>query len=682
MKLRSYYPLLAVLCNLALLYLLYFICRVVYILEFWDIYSAGWHQLNLWQLLWGGFRFDTAAICYTNIPYLLLALLPLSPKLRGSRVWHIVTHSFYVVVNALALWINLADTVYSRYTGRRTTSSFFAEFASEGNLGNIFFTELLRHWYLLLVGLAFLAALALLYRPIQPIVKNRAHYITHTLSTILFALLSIIGIRGGLTYHRPLSLADAGGYVNQAKETNIVLNTPFSLIRTIGKTTFTDPQYFTQEELDQIYTPIHNPKIENHLGAPTNFQFSTLRKASEEGKSQDLDYSEPKQRLEEILNSQFKNVVILILESFGEEYWGYFNHGKGYTPFLDSLAAQSLTFSHCYANGRKSIDALPSILSSIPMFVEPFILTQYANNDVGSIASCLRRQGYRTAFFHGADNGSMGFRSYALSSGFEDYYGMDEYCRDNRFGGQDDFDGYWAIWDEEFLQYFAQMLDTLPQPFFTTLFTATSHHPFNIPQRYINTFRGGTLPVYRTIQYTDHALRQFFRVASQMPWYDSTLFVITADHTNVGEREEYKTDIGLFRVPILIFDPSEQLTRGISTATMQQIDIMPTVLGLLNYPHPYLAYGIDILHTPPFESWAVSYSNGIYQYVVGNTLLHFDGEKAVALYNLATDPLLKHNLLHSNSSQPDCHHLKALIQSYMQRMITNQLVITSNARTY
>ena len=645
---KPLHPLLAVLCNLVLLYLLYFVCRVVYVAECWDIYATSWQQLNPWQLLWGGFRFDTAAICYTNIPYLLLALIPLSPKIRNSKAWHTITKTLFVAVNTLALWINLVDTVYSRYTGRRTTSSFFSEFSDEGNLGDIFFTELLHHWYLVLIGLAFLVALIFLYRSARSMAKPISHYITLSLSTLLIALLSIVGIRGGLSYHRPLSLADANGYVNQAKEANIVLNTPFSLIRTIGKTTFTDPHYFTEEELDLLYTPIHN----DGKNAPAKIINSQLS----------------------ILNS--KNVVILILESFGEEFWGCFNHNSqfSYTPFLDSLAAQSLTFSRCYANGRKSIDALPSILSSIPMFVEPFILTQYANNDVSSIASCLRQEGYRTAFFHGADNASMGFRSYALSTGFQDYYGMDEYCADSRFNAQDDFDGYWAIWDEEFLQYFALTLDTLSQPFLATLFTATSHQPFNIPQRYHDIFLGGNMPVYRTIQYTDHALRQFFHAASQMPWYDSTIFVITADHTNVGEREEYKTDLGLFRVPILLFDPSGQLPRGTIPAVMQQIDIMPTLLGILNYPYPYLAFGIDILNTPPHDSWAVSYSNGIYQYVVGDTLLHFDGHKVVGRYNLTSDPLLKHNLLRSNSPQPDCRHLQALIQSYMQRMINNNLI--------
>ena len=652
--------------NLLLLFLLYFLCRVVYLCEFWDLYGAEYQQLNHWRLLWGGLRFDIAAICYTNLPYILMCLLPLSPRLRDSRPWRLVAKTLFVAVNALALWLNLADTVYSRYTGRRTTSSFFTEFADESNLGHIFFTELVNHWYLLLIGVAFLAALLFFYRDLKPDRRPpKRRLLLGSAATLLALLLVFVGIRGGLTYHRPLSLSDANGYVNRPKEANIVLNTPFTLIRTIGKTTFADPQYFTEEKLNSLYTPIH-------IGSK-NYEVRTTK-----SKSIDANHFLA-------LSSYFlpqKNVVILILESFGEEYWGFYHNGKGHTPFLDSLATHSLTFRRSYANGRKSIDALPSILSGIPMFVEPFILTQYANNDVASIASCLSQVGYRTAFFHGADNASMGFRAYALSTGFDNYYGMDEYCRDNRFGGQDDFDGYWAIWDEEFLQYFAQMLDTLPQPFFTTLFTATSHHPFNIPQRYTATFRGGALPVYRTIEYTDHALRQFFRAASQMPWYDSTLFVITADHTNVGELEEYKTDIGLFRVPILFFDPSGQLPRGVSDAVAQQTDIMPTLLGLLNYPYPYLAYGIDILRTPPSDSWAVSYSNGVYQYVAGDTLLHFDGEKVVGLYHLTTDPLLKHNLLRPNSPQPDCRHLKAIIQSYMQRMINNQLVTTSNTRAY
>ena len=273
MKLRPLTPPLALLCNLVLAYLLYFVCRVVYILEFWDIYSTGWGQLSVASLLRGGFVFDTSAILYTHLLYAAMILLPWPRKWYASRGWHITAKSIYVVTNILMLSINLVDTVYSRYTGRRTTWTFFSEFANEGNLGNIFFIELLHHWYLLLIGILFLIVLILFYRPVKPIAKPAAHYITHSLATLLFLPLSVIGMRGGAsTAIRPITISNANQYVNQPSEAAIVLNTPFSLIRTMGKTTFTDPQYFPQDELDNIYSPIHKGKT----AAPANSQFSIL----------------------------------------------------------------------------------------------------------------------------------------------------------------------------------------------------------------------------------------------------------------------------------------------------------------------------------------------------------------------------------------------------------------------
>ena len=633
MKLRPLTPPLAFLCNLALAYLLYFLCRVVYILEFWDIYAAGWSQLSIASLLRGGFIFDTSAILYTHLPYAALLLLPWPRKWYASRGWQTAAKSLYVITNTLMLSINLVDTVYSRYTGRRTTWTFFSEFAEEGNLGNIFFIELLHHWYLLLIGIAFLVALILLYRPAKPIAKPATHYITLTLSTLLFIPLSVIGMRGGAsTAIRPITISNANQYVNQPSEAAIVLNTPFSLIRTMGKTTFVDPQYFTQDELDNIYSPIHNKK----LNAPTNSQIK-------------------------------KNVVILIVESLAREYVGFYNSYPCHTPFLDSLISHSLTFSQSYSNGRKSIDAMPSILSGIPMFVEPFFVTSYSLNNVSSIAGELNKVGYTTAFFHGAENGSMGFQAFARSSGFTQYFGRSEYNADPRFNGDADFDGTWAIWDEEFLQFYAQQMATMPQPFCTALFTATSHHPFVVPERYRQRFHQVGHPMYTCIRYVDHALQHFFATASQMPWYQNTIFVITGDHTNHTERPEYATPLGNYSVPIIIFDPSATLPRGASNAVAQQTDIMPTLLGILGYPNPYLAYGIDLLATPAEDSWAVHYNNGIYQFVCHNHLLLFDGEQTIGYQSLLPD------IPSPADSTADLRLLKAIIQSYMQRMINNQL---------
>ena len=656
MRTRPLPPPLALVLNLALVYLLYMLCRVVYIMEFWDLYAAGWQQLSVTQLLRGGFIFDSSAIFYTNLLYAALILLPWPRKWYASRPWQLVAKIVFVVVNAFMLVINLVDTVYSRYTGRRTTWTFFSEFSQENNLGDIVGVELIGHWYLVLIGLLFIAALILLYRPAKPFAQPSAHYLANALAILLFLPLSIIAMRGGAsTAIRPITISNANQYVNQPSQAAIVLNTPFSLIRTMGKTTFADPQYYTNDQLDKLYSPIHIG-----MTAPAqnlNSQFSTL-------------------------NS--KNVVILIVESLAQEYIGYYNSYPCQTPFLDSLIGHSLTFQNSFANGRKSIDAMPSILSGIPMFVEPFFVTNYSLNNVSGIAGELAREGYTTAFFHGAENSSMGFQAFARTTGFQHYYGRNEYNADPRFHGRDDFDGTWAIWDEEFLQYFALTLDTLPQPFCTALFTATSHHPFVIPDRYRDSLHADGHPMYSCIRYVDHALRHFFRTASQMPWYRNTLFVITADHTNHSQQPAYNNALGPYRVPIILFDPSGQLPRDNSLAIAQQTDIMPTLLNLLGYPNPYIAFGIDLLRTPADSTWAIHYSGGVYQLVKNHHLLLFDGTTPTALYNLAADPQQHHNLLSNNQTPPPaCDTLttfaKAVIQSYMQRMISNSLVVRTNA---
>ena len=373
---------------------------------------------------------------------------------------------------------------------------------------------------------------------------------------------------------------------------------------------------------------------------------------------------------------QPKNVVVFILESFGKEYFGAFNKTledgkyKGYTPFLDSLVSKSLVFEYSYANGRASIDGMPSVLSGIPMFVEPFFLTPASLNKLSSVGGELKKKGYYTAFFHGARDGSMGFQAYARSVGYSDYFGREEYNNDA------DFDGNWAIWDEEFLQFYADKISGFPEPFSVGIFTATSHHPFNIPERYKDVYPEGSLPIHKCIRYSDHALERFFEKASKEPWFNNTLFVLTADHTNATEHPEYQTEIGLFSVPIIFYTPNGDVQGYRSDVIAQQIDIMPTVLGYLGYDRPFVSFGCDLIHTPAEETYAVNYTNGTYQFLKGDYLLQFDGEKTKAVYRFKTDIFLKENLVGQVPEQESMENeLKAMIQQYMERMNGDKMTI-------
>ena len=650
-------PLGALLGNLAIAFVLYFLARIIYLLVNYSYFEQGLTFSHLMEMLGGGVVFDTSAILVTNIPYIVMMLLPWHRK--ENKSYKQVCKWVFIIINGLALAINLCDAVYFRYTMRRTTTTVFGEFSNEGNLGSIFLTETFHHFYLVLLFALLMWGAWKLY------VKTRLEWkrlhpwpyaLTVLLSLVAFAPFVVAGIRGGFTTAvRPITISNANQYVNRPIEAALVLNTPFSLYRTIGKAVFVVPDYYADEkEMEAIYSPVHDP---------SQARYSSL--------SRDSSFSR-------------KNIVILIVESFGREYIGVLNktlengHYKGYTPCVDSLIAKSVTFSHSYCNGRKSIDGMPSILSSIPMFVEPFFLTPASMNHVSGIASILAAEGYQTAFFHGAQRGSMGFQAFSRATGFQEYYGREDYDADTRFGGDQDFDGMWAIWDEPFLQYYATKMSEMKEPFMTAIFTASSHHPYVIPEKYKEQYPEEGIIIHKCIRYTDMAIGKFFEKASREPWFNNTIFVLTSDHTNLSDHDFYQTDLGGFCSPIIIYEPGNaERQPEIQDKIAQQIDILPTVMGMLHYQKPYFGFGIDVLNTPAEDTWAVNYLNGTYQYVKQGYVLQFDGQQSKALYALS-DSLMQRNLLGKVPQQPQMEReLKAIIQQYMMRMTQDRLVVNS-----
>ncbi len=660
----------AVVWNLGLAYVVYMLARVVYLVKNYSYFEQGLTWGHLMEMFGGGLVFDTAAILVTNIPYIVLALL---------LPWRKPTKWVYMIINSVALAMNLADSVYFKYTMRRTTTTVFSEFQNEGNLGGIIGAEVLQQWYLVVVFGVVVYGMGKFYKGVQGVhgvhgvqgvtgryqeAGNKGRYQEarkigrvkwYAGQVVVLAAMApfvVAGIRGGFTTAvRPITISNANQYVNRPVEAALVLNTPFAIYRTIGKNVFVVPEYFESSQLEKIYKPVHN------------LPFTIY----------DLPFTP-------------KNVVVLIVESFGREYIGALNEtlegGKyqGYTPCVDELVRKSVTFKYSYCNGRKSIDGMPSILSSIPMFVEPFILTPASMNEVSGIASLLAGEGYQTAFFHGAQRGSMGFQAFARATGFQEYYGREDYDADKRFGGDDDFDGMWAIWDEPFLQYYATKMSEMKEPFMTAVFTASSHHPYAIPEKYQQQFPEEGLIIHKCIRYTDMAIGKFFEKVSQEPWFKNTIFVLTSDHTNLSDHAYYQTDLGGFCSPIIIYEPgNEERQPEIQDKIAQQIDILPTLMGMLNYPKPYFGFGIDVLNTEKEDTWAVNYLNGIYQYVKHGYVLQFDGERTKAMYEL-NDSLMEKNVIKELENykikelkEEMEQEVKAIVQQYMERMTEDRL---------
>jgi phosphoglycerol transferase MdoB-like AlkP superfamily enzyme len=286
------------------------------------------------------------------------------------------------------------------------------------------------------------------------------------------------------------------------------------------------------------------------------------------------------------------------------------------------------------------------------------------------LATTLKKKGYDAGFFHGAPNGSMGFSAITNMLSIKKYFGQNEY------GRKEDSDGFWGIPDELFLNYCAKNFSQLKEPFVASVFTLSSHHPYILPKKYENSFKGGSNPLYKCIQYSDFSLKEFFKEASRQPWYKNTLFVLTADHSlPSNDHKEYITSTGLFSIPVIFHHPNSSLV-GFDPTLMQQIDIFPTVLGYLKYDASYFAFGRDRFN-PNEHPFVVNYVNGSYQFMEDDYLLQSDGSKLLAAFRYKEDRQYLNNLAETRDTTIDRHfnRFKAFLQQYNNRMVENRLTI-------
>lgn len=641
---------LVTLYRIACLLLLYQFGRLAFTLtnlEFFpELSLADYLHMSL-----GGFKFDMSAICYTNLLWISLSVLPF--PFRYRKGYQAALFYIFMVVNSLAIIANVADMAYFKFTFRRTTSTIFTEFGNEqSGFLNILLSFLVDYWGLSLFAVVSIILLRYLYKRVgikKPAVTSRLrHLLIHGGLLPVYVFFIIAGCRGTFVIPTfPINLSNALESVDRPLEAAVVLNTPFSVIRTIGKDDYDRKRYFqNQQELEAFFNPV--------------LQFKNKPNAQ---------------------GTQPKNVVYIIMESFGREYFGIGNkhlqdgNYQGYTPFLDSLLQHAYTFTNAYANGVKSIEGIPSVVSSIPSGKEPYFTYHHANNEITSIASLLAPKGYASSFFHGAPNGSLNFNAYAKNAGYQNYVGMTEYLEDG--GTRDDYDGYWGLWDHKFLPYAARKMGELPQPFFASVFNLSSHSPYKVPAEFEGKLRTGPLPMHQAINYADHALRLFFNQAKTQEWFQNTLFVFTADHSSRGVMPEFRTSLGRFAITIAFYDPSNPELKKLDQQTVvQQTDITPTVLNMLGYNGQCIAFGNDIFD-PTKPRFAYNCNSGVFQLINDSLMLQYNETETVGLYRYKDDKALQNNLV-GKLPAAQLHleqQIKAILQQYNNRMLDNQLVI-------
>lgn len=486
-----------------------------------------------------GLRYDLAAIALINLLPYLIVMLPIGIFEKPRTI---VLGSFFTVVNGFALSLNVIDLEYFRFTGKRLTAD---NFLLARDIGDQTTQIALYYWYFSLLMIAFYAILGYLsvrvYRtPSRRELRARWPVWGRMGEFTLVALLGALAIRGGWQA-KPLIPANA--FSMNPELGALVLNSTFTILKSSDKEAVV--------ELHDLSTDSVKKTLLTEL----------------DSSSSPLPPVWPKP----------KNVVVVILESFGSEYVFPPHEGAGYAPFLKSLTARGSYFGNAYANGRRSIDALPALFAGIPEWMEPpFITSPYQTNKIVGAPEVFASHGYDTVFYHGGNNGTMFFDVMTKRLGFNEYIGADQYP------DKKDYDGKWGVFDEPFLQFVAKDLSKKPRPFFAALFTLSSHHPYTIPAEHTGRFPKGTLEIHESLGYSDLALKRFYETAEQEPWFKDTLFVFTADHTSKQEFPENDTIPGRFHVPLLFIMNNKPLpfTTAATSAAVQHADVAATLLDL------------------------------------------------------------------------------------------------------
>jgi phosphoglycerol transferase MdoB-like AlkP superfamily enzyme len=547
--------------------------------------------------------------------------------IRNKIGYQFAIKLLFMLAVFLGLTLNFIDIGYFTFSGKRSGFELL-KMQSAQNVSPLVY--LIDYWYLLLLLITILVITWHIF-PRLKIVNNKSPKSNKLVEfgvMLLLIGLTFLGARGSIGL-KPLNTLDAAKIAG-AELMPLTLNTPFQMLMTMEQTGVDEKNYMLETEANNLFNPSH----------------TNLNKQATPG----------------------KNVVLIILESVGKEYVGFYNNGNGYTPFLDSLMQLSEVYMNAYANGKRSIEGIPAITASMPSLIPgDYINSFYQTNKLHSIGYYLAKSGYQTSFYHGGKNGTMSFDRFIANTQAGNYYGLNEYPKKKK-----DFDGHWGIPDEPYLQYVAHELTAKKQPFFSTVFTLSSHHPYEVPMEYKNKFKGGPLPIHATVEYTDYAIRNFFETAKKEPWYDNTIFVFTADHSSENMLAYYQTAQGKYAIPLFVFDVANMQKNQnplLIQETIDHLGIMPLILNKVT--------AIKTTYFSFAGKGAIQFDGGLYQFIQYPFVLKFDGTKSVGFYDLKNDSLMLNNLIENKTApiqkvQEMEKYLQAIIQQYNHKLITNK----------
>ncbi|MBL7872592.1 MAG: sulfatase-like hydrolase/transferase [Cyclobacteriaceae bacterium] len=342
------------------------------------------------------------------------------------------------------------------------------------------------------------------------------------------------------------------------------------------------------------------------------------------------------------------NVVLISVESFSANFMASFGNQQGITPFLDSLAQRSLLFTNLYATGTRTVRGLEALSLCVPPTPGQSIVRRPHNEALFSLGKVFNEKGYESKYIYGG---------YGYFDNMSYFFANNGYTVVDRSAIADediDYENVWGVADENLFELAIKEMDksSTEKPVFAHIMTTSNHRPYTYPEGRIDipshTSRQGA------VKYTDYAIGKFIKESSRKPWFNNTLFVIVADHcaSSAGKTE---LPVNKYHIPMLIYAPSH-IAPGRMERLMSQIDIGPTILGLLNFSYTSKFYGYDMFKLEPGRERAFISTYQSLGYIKGDKLIVLSPQLKVEYFTVSGKEQVK--------SKPDQNTINEAIAWY------------------
>jgi len=549
-----------------------FAYRIAFLLTYADRASVGTNDVI--PILLTCIRFDLSTSAYILIPFIVLLFIPyFSWKDTYTNTLFLCNLCWLILVD-IYLFV---DLLYYPFASRHLSFELFTSTRDIQSIIKIGFLEYAPQVLFLFLFLAGLRPVFLLLsRKILKKLSSTTHpfrkkLLDESAAVLTVITLSIAMARGGFQM-KPITLSDSAKF-NSPFLQHLILNGIYTTLRTLYRYRMNDEM----KGWEKRYC--------SHEEASKNGQAMIV--SSEKEEIPDQMY--PLYRHFRYRSHEFRplNVVIFVMESWSSKFVGAMGGEEDATPFFSRLATKGILLKDFFANGQRSIQSISAITTSIPP-CGGMVLSQssaLSQMPVKFLPTILREKSYKTFFIHGAKRGSMGIKGLVTQTGIDTYISKEDIAKD---GGRDD--GIWGIYDEDTFLYADRLFERQNGPFFTIIFSLSSHAPYKLPsERFI--YYTPEVPYYKflnVLRYSDYSLSRFFEEAAKKEYFKNTLFIIVGDHT---EGKSTGNDLyEKFSVPCLLYSP-RHLTPLVVTKTTTQVDLVPTILDILKSSDPFASFG-------------------------------------------------------------------------------------------